>query len=88
MHKVILILDKLFLKYEGVGGGRGVKLTPPEKTIVKKPSLIRFNHVDFSKGALLSVLQNCSEQHYYKTLMEHDCLDYHDCLIFLKYLEF
>ena len=67
---------------KGEGGKRGQIDPPPEKTIVKKPSLIRFNHVDFSKGALLSVLQNCSEQHYYKTLMEHDCL------IFLKYLEF
>ena len=39
MYKVILILDKFFLKYE-----RGVKLTsplPPGKTTLKKPSLIR-----------------------------------------------
>ena len=35
--KVILILDKFFLKYEG-----GVKLTPLlEKTTLKKPRLIR-----------------------------------------------
>ena len=34
-----MILDKFFLKYEG---GRGVKLTPPpEKTTLKKPSVIR-----------------------------------------------
>ena len=38
-------MDKFFLKYEG----RGVNLTPlpipsPEKTSLKKPSLIRLNH--------------------------------------------
>ena len=42
MHKVILILDKFFLKYEG-GGGGGVKLTPPspqEKLASKSPALL------------------------------------------------
>ena len=42
MYKVILILDKFFLKYEG----RGANLTrpaPPGKTILKKPSLIGVN---------------------------------------------
>ena len=34
------MLDKFFLKYEGRGG---VKLNPPEKTNIKKPSLIRVN---------------------------------------------
>ena len=39
MYKVILILDKLFLKYEG---GQFDRLPPsPEKNILKKPSLIR-----------------------------------------------
>ena len=38
MHKVILILDKFFLKYEG----RSI-WAPPEKTTLKKPSLIRVN---------------------------------------------
>ena len=38
------MLDKFFLKYEGRGeGGGGVKLNPPEKTNIKKPSLIRVN---------------------------------------------
>ena len=37
LYKVILTLDKFFLKYE-----RDVKLSPPpEKTTLKKPSLIR-----------------------------------------------
>ena len=27
------------------GGGRGVKLTPPEKTILKNPSLLRVKHI-------------------------------------------
>ena len=36
-----MILGKFFLKYEG---GTGVELTPtPEKTTLKKPSLIRVN---------------------------------------------
>ena len=40
MHKVILKLDKSFLKYEG-GGGRRVKLTPShEKLISKSPALL------------------------------------------------
>ena len=45
----MLILDKFFLKYEGGGGwgvgggGGGVKLTPSEKTTLKKLSLIRVN---------------------------------------------
>ena len=40
MHKVILKLDKSFLKYEG-GGGRWVKLTPShEKLISKNPALL------------------------------------------------
>ena len=46
MHKVILILDKFFLKYVG-GTGWGVKLTPLEKTILKKASLIRVNTFTF-----------------------------------------
>ena len=44
----MLILDMFFLKYEGgrweAGGVEEVKLTPPtfpEKTTLKKPSLIR-----------------------------------------------
>ena len=37
------MLDKFSLKYEGRGGGGGVKLNPPEKTNIKKPSLIRVN---------------------------------------------
>ena len=42
-----MILDKFFLKYkgDGVGGGGGrsggVKLTPPGKITLKKPSLIQ-----------------------------------------------
>ena len=44
MHKVILISDKFFLKYEGGGGkgseGGGVKLTPPEKLPSKSPALL------------------------------------------------
>ena len=48
MYKVILKLDKFFLKYEGIGGGGGeggFKLIPhpPGKTTFKKPSLIRVN---------------------------------------------
>ena len=41
MYKVILILDKFFVKYEAA-----IKLTPPpppEKTTLKKPSFIRVN---------------------------------------------
>ena len=38
MYKVILILDKFFLKYE-----EAVKLTPKGITTLKKPSLIRVN---------------------------------------------
>ena len=42
-----MILDKFFLKYErgggpGGGGGRGqIDPSPPRKTTLKKPSLIR-----------------------------------------------
>ena len=57
-NKVILKLDKFFLKYEGegeggMGWGGGVKLTSPlsfpGKTTFKKPNLIRVrvqNYVD------------------------------------------
>ena len=42
MNKVILILDKLFLKYEGMGGRQIDPPSPlPGKTTFKKPSLIR-----------------------------------------------
>ena len=40
MYKVILKLDKFFLKYEG-GGGGGLKLSPPqEKLPSKSPALL------------------------------------------------
>ena len=39
MYKVILKLDKFFLKYEG-GGGGGLKLSPPQEKLPSK-SLIR-----------------------------------------------
>ena len=44
----MLILDKFFLKYE-----RGVELTPlpsPEKTTLKKPSLIRVKQTNACKS--------------------------------------
>ena len=39
----MLILHKFFLKYERWEGGQrvGIKLNPPEKTTLKKPSLIK-----------------------------------------------
>ena len=48
MYKVILILDKVFLKYEGKGV---VKLTlhRPGKITLKKPSLIRVKTITFIK---------------------------------------
>ena len=50
MYKVILILDKFFLKYEG-----GVKLTPPspEKTTLKKPSFIRVKEISEDAAKVL-----------------------------------
>ena len=38
MYKVILILDRFFVKYEHGGGSNW---PPSRKTILKKPSLIR-----------------------------------------------
>ena len=49
IYKVISILEKFFLKYEGGGGGGGGgggQIDPPtstEKTTLKKPSHIRVN---------------------------------------------
>ena len=57
----MLVLDKLFLKYEDGGtGGRGVKLTtpPPEKTTLKKSSLIRAKGVCGGGRGCLSVWVN------------------------------
>ena len=52
MHKVILILDNFFLKYEAV-----VKLTlSPRKTTFKKPSLIRVRNVQNLCLAIESLL--------------------------------
>ena len=41
MHKVILILDKFFLKYEGKegGGGGAIDPSPPEKPTLKSQAL-------------------------------------------------
>ena len=63
MYKVMLKLYKFFLKYEGVGAGRGEGQidplsTPPEKTTFKKPSLIRVNCVGLH--FLRSLKVNCS----------------------------
>ena len=49
----MLILDKFFLKYEG---GRGGQIDPPEKTTLKKPSLIRVKHAHW-KNALSNKTQ-------------------------------
>ena len=37
----MMILDKFFLKYEGMGGRLKLTSLPPEKTTLKKPSLIK-----------------------------------------------
>ena len=55
MDKVILILDKFFMKNEG-GGQIEIPPPPPspEKTTHKKPSLIRFSYtiLDSSVGKI------------------------------------
>ena len=63
MCKVILILDKFFLKYKG-----GVKLTPPpEKTTLKKSSLIRVK--SFTRLAYLLLLSHLIDynKHFFST---------------------
>ena len=47
MCKVILKLDKFFLKYEGEGRGGEIDPPPlpPGKTTFKKPSLIKVNDI-------------------------------------------
>ena len=62
---IMLILDSLFLKYEGrgegwrdcgreVGGGWGSNSTsPPDKSTFKKPSFIRVKKVVFWNNSLL-----------------------------------
>ena len=54
----MLVLDKLFLKYEDGGtGGRGGKIDhpPPEKNTLKKSSLIRVKGVCVGGRGCLSV---------------------------------
>ena len=62
---VILILDKLFLKYEG-GEGGGVKLTKPSpgKTTFKKPSFIRVKKQGSFAGVLFGI--TCKYLHRYQ----------------------
>ena len=52
----MLILDKLFLKYEDGGEGGGAKIDhPPRKTTLKKSSLIRVKGVCVGGRGCLSV---------------------------------
>ena len=44
MYKVILILDKFFLKYEGGGGGSGQIEPPNEKLSSRSPALLELNY--------------------------------------------
>ena len=57
----MLILDKFFLKYE-----EGVKLTPPEKTTLKKPSLIRVK--EWNKAFTVKFAVDMLVFHDYKLL--------------------
>ena len=51
MHKVILILDKFFLKYEGRGGGGGQFDPPPqEKLPSKSPTLLGLKPLYFTSS--------------------------------------
>ena len=53
MHKVILILDKFFLKYEEGGGGGGVKLTTPQEKLPSKSTAL-LGPKEFVKSLLFS----------------------------------
>ena len=54
MHKVILILDKFFLKYEEEEGGEGcVKLTIPQEKLPSKSTAL-LESKEFVKSLLFS----------------------------------